>query len=133
MYLTYPFVHRMGDPTATYRAPCTTSEFRGNIGVTGGSSHTKLPLMLPNHPHSVASLTLGLSCKTQSCSDWASKTEVIVSTVLRYTVRTIDLILRPIERTLQMQFSMARKFPLQPLRLYRVNLSKMCESARHLA
>ena len=49
------------------------------------------------------------------------------------TVRTIDLILRPIEPTLQIQFSMARKFPLQPLPLYRVNHSKMCEYARHLA
>jgi hypothetical protein len=29
-----------------------------------------------------------------------------------YTVRKKDLILRPIERMLQMQFSMARKFPL---------------------
>jgi len=48
-------------------------------------------------------------------------------------VRTMDLILRSIERRLQMQFSMAHKFRLQRLRWYSVIHSKMCKSARHLA
>jgi hypothetical protein len=37
-----------------------------------------------------------------------------------YTVRKMGLILRSIERMLKMQFSMARKFMLQPLRRYNV-------------
>ncbi len=37
-----------------------------------------------------------------------------------HTVRKMDLILRPRERMLKMQFSMARKFTLQPLRIYDV-------------
>jgi hypothetical protein len=35
-----------------------------------------------------------------------------------YAVRKMGLILRSIERMLKMQFSMARKFTLQPLRRY---------------
>jgi hypothetical protein len=42
-----------------------------------------------------------------------------------YTVRKIDLILRPIERRPQMQFSMASRFKLQLLRRYSVKFSKM--------
>jgi hypothetical protein len=42
-----------------------------------------------------------------------------------HTVRKKDLILRSLERRLQMQFSMARKFPLWPLRRYNVKHSKM--------
>jgi hypothetical protein len=43
-----------------------------------------------------------------------------------HTVRKKDLIFRPIERMLQMQFSMARrKFPLWSLRRYSVKPSKM--------
>jgi hypothetical protein len=42
-----------------------------------------------------------------------------------HTVRKIDLILRPLERRPQMQFSMARKFKLQLLRRYSVKISKM--------
>ncbi len=41
------------------------------------------------------------------------------------TVRKMDLILRPIERRPQMQFSIARRFKLQLLRRYSVKLSKM--------
>jgi hypothetical protein len=41
-----------------------------------------------------------------------------------YTVRKMGLILRPIERMLKMQFSMARKFPLPPLHRYDVKPSK---------
>ncbi len=41
-----------------------------------------------------------------------------------YTVRKKNLILRSIERRPQMQFSMARKFPLQRLRRYSVKHSK---------
>ncbi len=41
------------------------------------------------------------------------------------TVRKMDLILRPIERRPQMQFSMARRFKLQLLRRYSVKFSKM--------
>jgi hypothetical protein len=37
-----------------------------------------------------------------------------------HTVRKMDLILRPIERMLKMQFSMACKFTLQPLRINNV-------------
>ena len=36
--------------------------------------------------------------------------------ILIYTVRKMDLILRCIQRRLQMQLSMARKFTLQPYR-----------------
>jgi hypothetical protein len=42
-----------------------------------------------------------------------------------YTVRKIDLILRSIERMLQTQLSMARRFKLQVLRRYNVKFSKM--------
>jgi hypothetical protein len=42
-----------------------------------------------------------------------------------YTVRKMDLILRPIERRPQMQFSMAHRFKLQLLRRYSVKFSKM--------
>jgi hypothetical protein len=38
--------------------------------------------------------------------------------VVRYTVRKMGLILHSIEGMLKMQFSMARKFTLQPLRRY---------------
>ncbi len=41
------------------------------------------------------------------------------------TVRKMDLILRPIERRPQMQFSMGRRFKLQLLRRYSVKFSKM--------
>jgi hypothetical protein len=41
------------------------------------------------------------------------------------TVRKKDLILRSIERMLQMQFSMARKFPLSQLGRYNIKHSKM--------
>jgi hypothetical protein len=41
-----------------------------------------------------------------------------------YSVRKMSLILRSIERMLKMQFSMARKFTLQPLRRYSVKLPK---------
>jgi hypothetical protein len=40
------------------------------------------------------------------------------------TVRKMGLILRSIERMLKMQFSMARKFTLQPLRRYDVKPPK---------
>jgi hypothetical protein len=49
---------------------------------------------------------------------WAGKSPT-------YTVRKMDLILRPIERRPQMQFSMARRFKLQLLRRYSVKFSKM--------
>jgi hypothetical protein len=39
-----------------------------------------------------------------------------ISRNVPYTVRKMDLILRPIERRPQMQFSMARRFKLQLLR-----------------
>ncbi len=42
------------------------------------------------------------------------------------TVRKMDLILSPIERRPQMQFSMARRFKLQLLRRYSIKFSKMC-------
>ena len=42
-----------------------------------------------------------------------------------YTVRKMDLILRSIERMLQTQLSMARRFKLQVLRRYNVKFSKM--------
>jgi hypothetical protein len=42
-----------------------------------------------------------------------------------YTVRKMDLILRPIERRPQMQFSMSRRFKLQLLRRYSVKFYKM--------
>ncbi len=42
-----------------------------------------------------------------------------------HTVRKKDLKLRSIERMLQMQFSMARKFPLCLLRRYSVKPSKV--------
>ncbi len=46
--------------------------------------------------------------------------------IVVYTVRKMDLILRPIERRPQMQFSMARRFKLQLLRRYSVKFfSKM--------
>ncbi len=41
------------------------------------------------------------------------------------TVRKMDLILRPIERRPQMQFSMARRFKLQLLRRYSIKFYKM--------
>ncbi len=42
-----------------------------------------------------------------------------------FTVRKMDLILRSIERMLQTQLSMARRFKLQVLRRYNVKFSKM--------
>ncbi len=42
-----------------------------------------------------------------------------------YTVRKMDLILRPIERRPQMQFSIARRFKLMLLRRYSVKFYKM--------
>ncbi len=42
-----------------------------------------------------------------------------------YTVRKMGLILRSLERRPQMQFSMAHKCMLQPLRRYDVKRSKM--------
>jgi hypothetical protein len=42
-----------------------------------------------------------------------------------YTVRKMDLILRSIERMLQTQLSMARRFKLQVLRRYDVKFYKM--------
>jgi len=60
-------------------------------------------------------------------------TNILYTDQAPHTVRTIDLILRSIERRPQMQLSIARKFPLRLLRLYRVNHSKMRESTRHLA
>jgi hypothetical protein len=51
----------------------------------------------------------------------------------KYTVRKMDLILRSIQRRPQMQFSMARKFPLNPLRRYSVMHSEMSKPAPHLA
>jgi hypothetical protein len=47
----------------------------------------------------------------------------------RLTVRKMDLILRSIERMLKMQFSMARKFTLQPLRRYDVKPPGKTEQA----
>jgi hypothetical protein len=44
--------------------------------------------------------------------------------IIVYTVRKMGLILRSIERMLKMQFSMARKFTLQPLRRYDVKPPK---------
>jgi hypothetical protein len=46
-----------------------------------------------------------------------------------YTVRKMGLILRSIERMLKMQFSMARKFTLQPLRRYDVKPPKKTAQA----
>ncbi len=45
------------------------------------------------------------------------------------TVRKMDLILRSTERMLKMQFSMARKFTLQPLRRYDVKPPEKTEQA----
>ena len=42
-----------------------------------------------------------------------------------HTVRKMDLILRPIERRPQMQFSIARRFKLKLLRRYSVKFCKM--------
>jgi hypothetical protein len=47
------------------------------------------------------------------------------SLTLAYTVRKMDLILRSIERMLQTQLSMARRFKLQVLRRYNVKFSKL--------
>ncbi len=49
---------------------------------------------------------------------WAGKSPT-------YTVRKMDLILRPIERRPQMQLSMARRFKLQLLLRYNVKFYKM--------
>jgi hypothetical protein len=46
-----------------------------------------------------------------------------------YTVRKTGLIFRSIERMLKMQFSMARKFTLQPLRRYDVKPLEKTEQA----
>ncbi len=46
-----------------------------------------------------------------------------------YTVRKMDFIICSIEQMLKMQFSMARKFTLQPLRRYDVKPSKKTEQA----
>jgi hypothetical protein len=48
------------------------------------------------------------------------KKVAISSICTPYTVRKMGLILRSIERMLKMQFSMARKFTLQPLHRYGV-------------
>jgi hypothetical protein len=45
---------------------------------------------------------------------------VVVTQCTDYTVHKMGLILRSIERMLKMQFSMALKFTLQPLRRYDV-------------
>jgi hypothetical protein len=45
-----------------------------------------------------------------------NQSAVLANIIFRYTVRKMGLILRSIERMLTMQFSMARKFTLQPLR-----------------
>ncbi len=45
--------------------------------------------------------------------------------IFTHTVRKMDLILRSIERMLQTQLSMARRFKLQVLRRYSVKFSKM--------
>ncbi len=52
-----------------------------------------------------------------------------------HTARKMYLILRSIERRphIRVQFSMARKFTLWPLRRYSVNHSKMCKYVPHLA
>jgi hypothetical protein len=60
-------------------------------------------------------------CYTVWCSDLSDV--MLYST--RCTVRKKDLILRSIECRPQMQFSMARKFPLWRLRIYSVKRSKM--------
>jgi hypothetical protein len=49
----------------------------------------------------------------------------LVRSIGGYTVRKMDLILRSIERMLQTQLSMARRFKLQVLRRYYVKFSKM--------
>jgi hypothetical protein len=54
---------------------------------------------------------------TISSSFFVEKMTILGDT---YTVRKMGLILRSIERMLKMQFSMARKFTLQPLRRYNV-------------
>ncbi len=64
-------------------------------------------------PCVIQSITLGCS---------SHRTDYILSNC---TVRKMDLILRPIERRPQMQFSMARRFKLQLLRRYSVKFSKM--------
>jgi hypothetical protein len=48
-----------------------------------------------------------------------------VTNMFAYTVRKMDLILRSIERMLQTQLSMARRFKLQVLRRYSVKFSKL--------
>ncbi len=48
---------------------------------------------------------------------------------IQYTVRKMGLILRSIERMLKMQFSMARRFTLQPLRRYDVKPPKKTAQA----
>ena len=58
-------------------------------------------------------------------SDLAFRGDKSFASVYSYTVRKMDLILRPIERRPQMQFSMARRFKLQLLRRYSVKFSKM--------
>jgi hypothetical protein len=50
-----------------------------------------------------------------------------------HTVRKMDLLLRCIQRRLQMQLSMARKFTLQPYRRLSVKFYKICNSVSHLA
>ncbi len=50
-----------------------------------------------------------------------------------YTVRKMDPILRSIQRMLQTQLSMARKFMLRLLRRYSVMHSEMCKFVSHLA
>jgi hypothetical protein len=62
-----------------------------------------------------------LSCEIRSTPILC--TEHFYSTIC--TVRKMDLILRPIERRPQMQFSLARRFKLQLLRRYSVKCSKM--------
>ncbi len=72
--------------------------------VPGGGGHTRLRERGRGEP-----------VRTKGQTPWCS----------RYTVRKMDLILRPIERRPQMQFSIARRFKLMLLRRYSVKFSKM--------
>jgi hypothetical protein len=54
-------------------------------------------------------------------------------TIQNHSVRKMDPILRSIQRMLQTQITMVRKFTLRQLRKYSVKHSEMCNFASHLA
>jgi hypothetical protein len=57
-----------------------------------------------------------LSAGGNDCFNLTTMTPPCPATVYGYNVRKLDLILRSIERRLQIQFSMGHKFLLWPLR-----------------